>query len=168
MQDGREGGARIFDVEVELAGLEGFVDQQRAAEVGFAFDGDAGAGFDVLGEELGEDDLLGEEFGADGDFGLRRFVTSGNEVKEGQEIKEVNESERSAGHVSGKFSWVRGRKNLTQRTPQDTPEEEGNDLRRKRTNAPRKRGEDCDQKKRRGEVFASLAMAGSLVHRVIQ
>src|SRR5437879_1330140 len=97
MQDGREGGAGIFDVEVEFAGLEGFVDQQRAAEVGFAFDGDAGAGFDVLGEELGEDDLLSEEFGADGDFGLRRFLTSGNEVKEGQEIEEVNESERRAG-----------------------------------------------------------------------
>src|SRR5437016_1642309 len=117
MQDGREGGAGIFDVEVELAGLEGFVDQQRAAEVGFAFDGDAGAGFDVLGEELGEDDLLGEEFGADGDFGLRRFVTSGNEVKEGQEIKEVNESERSAGHVSGKFSWVREEESNTENTP---------------------------------------------------
>src|SRR2546430_3279493 len=124
MQDGSEGGAGVFDVEVKFAGLECFVDQQRAAEVGFAVDGDAGAGFDVLGEELGEDDLLSEEFGADGDFGLRRFVTSGNEVKEGQEIKKVNESERSAEHVSGKFSWVKGRKNLTQRTPQDTPEEE--------------------------------------------
>src|SRR5437879_13895319 len=101
MQDGREGGAGIFDVEVELAGLEGFVDQQRAAEVGFAFDGDAGAGFDVLGEERGEDDLLSEEFGADGDFGLRRVLTSGNEVKEGQEIEEAKEDDCNEEHVSG-------------------------------------------------------------------
>ena len=38
------------------------MDQEGAAEIGFALDVDGGAGFDVLGEELGEDDLLGEEF----------------------------------------------------------------------------------------------------------
>jgi hypothetical protein len=38
------------------------VDEERAAEIGFTDDGDAGAGFDVLGEEFGEDDLLGEKF----------------------------------------------------------------------------------------------------------
>jgi hypothetical protein len=37
-----------------------------AAEIGFAFDVDASARFDVLGEQLGEDDLFGEKFGADG------------------------------------------------------------------------------------------------------
>ena len=46
------------------------MDEESAAEIGFALDGDAGAGFDVLGEKFGEDDLLGEEFGADGDFGF--------------------------------------------------------------------------------------------------
>jgi hypothetical protein len=91
VQDGGEGGAGVFDVEVELAGEEGFVDEERAAEVGFAHDGDAGAGFDVLGEELGEDDLLGEEFGADGDFSLRRFVAGGEEVEDVKEEKEVKE-----------------------------------------------------------------------------
>ena len=48
------------------------MDQQRAAEIGFAFHVDAGARFDVLGEEFGEDDLFGEKFGADYDLIFRR------------------------------------------------------------------------------------------------
>src|SRR5467141_2322716 len=111
IQDGGEGGAGVFDVEVELAGLECFVDQESAAEVGLALDGDAGAGFDVLGDELGEDDLLGEEFGADDDFGLRRSVASGeevNEVKEIKEVKEVKESQASARHVRRPSVYARG------------------------------------------------------------
>jgi hypothetical protein len=39
------------------------VDEERAAEIGFAHDVNAGARFDVLGEKFGEDDLLGEKFG---------------------------------------------------------------------------------------------------------
>ena len=70
VEDGRERGAGVFDVEIEFAGEESFLAEERAAEIGFAIDVDAGAGFDVLGEEFGEDDLLGEEFGADGDVGL--------------------------------------------------------------------------------------------------
>jgi len=49
IQDGNEGGAGVFDVEVELASFEGFVDKQCATEVGFALDGDASFSFDVLG-----------------------------------------------------------------------------------------------------------------------
>src|SRR6267378_398866 len=108
IQDGGEGGAGVFDVEVELAGLECFVDQESAAEVGLALDGDAGAGFDVLGDELGEDDLLGEEFGADDDFGLRRLVAGGEEVNEVQQIKEAKESEASARHVRKPSGDARG------------------------------------------------------------
>lgn len=62
VEDSSEGRAGVLDVEVEVTGEEGFVDEKRAAEIGLAFDGDAGAGFNVLGEKLGENDLLGEEF----------------------------------------------------------------------------------------------------------
>jgi hypothetical protein len=98
IEDGGEGGAGVFDVKVELAGEDGFVDKEGAAEIGLAHDRYAGFGFDVLGEELGEDDLLGEEFGADGDFGLRRFVTGGKEIEETEEDKEAKERKRSAAH----------------------------------------------------------------------
>jgi hypothetical protein len=115
IQDGGEGGAGVFDVEVELADEERFVDEEGAAEVGLANDGDAGASFDVLGEELGEDDLFGEELGADGDFGLRRFVAGREKADEVYEIKEVKETKSCAAHVRWKFSWDKRRKNLAQR-----------------------------------------------------
>jgi hypothetical protein len=82
VEDGGEGGAGVFDVEVELARLESFVDEERATKVGLADDGDAGAGFDVLGEELGKDDLFSEEFGADGDVGLLWRAARGQEKSE--------------------------------------------------------------------------------------
>jgi hypothetical protein len=66
VEDSGEGGAGVFDVEIEVAGEQGFLAEERAAEIGFAVDVNAGAGFDVLGEEFGEDNLLGEKFGADG------------------------------------------------------------------------------------------------------
>jgi hypothetical protein len=69
-EDGGERGAGVFDIKIEVAGEEGFLAEERAAEIGFAIDVDAGAGFDVLGEEFGEEDLLGEKFGSDGDVGL--------------------------------------------------------------------------------------------------
>jgi len=62
VENGGEGGAGIFNVEIEVAGEERFVDQESATEIGFALDGDVCSGFDVLGEEFGEDDLLGEKF----------------------------------------------------------------------------------------------------------
>jgi hypothetical protein len=105
VEDGGEGGAGVFDIKVELACLESFVDKERAAEVGLADDGDAGAGFDVLSEEFGEDNLFGEELGADGDSGLWRFVASGKEVEEVKETKEVKERGKSAAHVGASFSW---------------------------------------------------------------
>jgi hypothetical protein len=95
VEDGGESGAGVFDVEVEFACEEGFVDEEGAAEVGRAKDRDGGFCFDVLGKELGEDDLLGEEFGADGDFGLGRLAArrkAGNEVKETNEVKESGSS----------------------------------------------------------------------------
>jgi hypothetical protein len=66
VEDGGQGRAGVFDVEIEVAGEERLLAKERAAEIGFAIDVYSGAGFDVLGEKLGENDLLGEKFGADG------------------------------------------------------------------------------------------------------
>ena len=68
VQDSVEGRAGVLHVKIDLAGLHGFVDQQSAAEIGFALHVNAGARFDVLGEEFGENDLFGEKFGADYDL----------------------------------------------------------------------------------------------------
>jgi hypothetical protein len=51
----------------------------------------AGAGFDVLREEFGEDDLLGEEFGTDSDVGLRRAAA-------GEENCERHDQEKGGAH----------------------------------------------------------------------
>jgi hypothetical protein len=75
------------------------VNEESAAEIGLALDEDGGLGFDVLGEEFGEDDLLGEKFGANDDFSLGRLVTGGREEKEVEEIKEVKELGLSATHI---------------------------------------------------------------------
>jgi len=66
VEDCGEGRAGVFDVEIEVAGEERLLAKERAAEIGFAVDVNAGARFDVLGEKLSEYDLLGEKFGADG------------------------------------------------------------------------------------------------------
>ncbi len=72
VEDSGERRAGVFNIEIEVAGFEGSVNEERAAEVGLAHDGDSRAGFDVLGEEFRKDDLLGEELGADGDSGRTR------------------------------------------------------------------------------------------------
>ncbi len=100
IEDRGEGRAGVFDVEVERAGFESFVDEQGAAEVGFALNGDAGLGFNVLGEEFGEDDLLGKEFGADGDFGWMRRTT-----RRRIERSEQQKSEERVAHVRWKCPW---------------------------------------------------------------
>ncbi len=66
VEDGGQGGAGVFDIEIEIAGEERLLAQERAAEIGLAIDMYSGARFDVLGEKLGENNLLGEKFGADG------------------------------------------------------------------------------------------------------
>src|ERR1700722_11602495 len=76
VEDGGQCRAGVFDVKIEVPGEDGFVNQKSTAEVGFAIDGDVGAGLNVLGQELGQDDLLGEKFGADGQVGLRGFAAS--------------------------------------------------------------------------------------------
>src|ERR1700730_7365431 len=50
VKDGGQGGAGVFDVKVEVAGEESFLAEERAAEIGFAVDVEAGAGLDLLGE----------------------------------------------------------------------------------------------------------------------
>ena len=72
VQNGVQRGAGVLHVEIDLAGLHGFVNQQRAAEIGFALHVDAGARFNVLGEQFGQDDLFGEKFGTDYDLRFRR------------------------------------------------------------------------------------------------
>jgi hypothetical protein len=105
IQDSGKGSAGVFDVEIELAGFEGFVDEERAAEVGFTLDEDAGFGFDVLCKEFGEDDLFGEKLGADSDFGWRSLVAGGEKVKEVKEVEEVKETELCTAHVKWNGSW---------------------------------------------------------------
>ena len=50
VEDGGEGRAGVFDVEIQLAGKESLVDEERAAEVRLANDGNPSAGFDVLSQ----------------------------------------------------------------------------------------------------------------------
>jgi hypothetical protein len=96
VEDGGEGGAGVFDIEVEVPGEQRFLAEECAAEIGFAFDVNASAGFDVLGEELREDNLLGEKFRADGDVRLLRLAAGQRkEVKDG---KEVEEAKKAAAH----------------------------------------------------------------------
>src|ERR1700682_2085291 len=49
VEDRGECGAGVLDVKIELAGFEGFVDEEGAAEIRLALDWDASLGFDVLG-----------------------------------------------------------------------------------------------------------------------
>ena len=62
IEDSGQSRARVFDVEIELAGKQGFVDEKRAAKVRLADDRNARFCFNVLGKKLREDDLFGEEF----------------------------------------------------------------------------------------------------------
>jgi hypothetical protein len=102
VEDGGERGAGVFDVEVEFAGEKSFLAEERAAEIGFSVDVDAGAGFDVLGEEFGEDDLLGEKFRADGDVGLGGAA--------GNEREDKREQEESAMHCCNVSQFELGEK----------------------------------------------------------
>src|SRR3989454_11295391 len=61
VQNGSEGGARVFDVEIQLAGKEGFVDEKRPAEIGLSNDKESGFRFDVPRQELAQRDLVGEQ-----------------------------------------------------------------------------------------------------------
>ncbi len=96
VEDGSEGRARVLDIEVEVAGEERFLAEERAAEIRFAFDVDASAGFDVLGEELREDDLLREKFGADDEVRLLRLAAG--QTKEIKDGREVEEAQKGAAH----------------------------------------------------------------------
>src|SRR5260370_15727759 len=61
VEDGGQRGAGVFDVEIELAGEKCVVDETRAAKIRLSDDGNAGPGFNVLGQEFGDHDLLGEK-----------------------------------------------------------------------------------------------------------
>src|SRR6266436_7877607 len=123
VEHGGEGSTGVFHIEVKLAGLESSVHEERAAEVGLANDGDAGAGFDVLGEKFSEDNLLGEKLGADGDFGLRSMVASREEISEVKEIKEAKESAIGAVHVRRPLAFVREGRGENRRGGRGAPRE---------------------------------------------
>jgi hypothetical protein len=100
VEDCGQGGAGVLDIEVEVAGEERFLTEECAAEIGFAFDVNAGASFDVLGEELGEYDLFGEKFGTDGQMGLV-FSAAGKNRKRERDEKDNAETlkgRREEGH----------------------------------------------------------------------
>jgi hypothetical protein len=82
VEDGGKRRASVFDVEVELAGEQSFVDEECSTEVRLANDGDASFRFDMLCEKFCENNLLGEKFGADSDFGLRRSSATRKEIHE--------------------------------------------------------------------------------------
>lgn len=92
VEDRGESGAGVFDVEIEVAGEEGLLDEEGAAEIGLADDENASASFNVLCEKLGEDHLFGEEFGADSEMRSRRFATGDGKESEVKEIKQVKDS----------------------------------------------------------------------------
>src|SRR5580704_10025073 len=54
-------GARIFDVQVQIAVKHCFMHQKGATKIGLSFDGDASTGFYVLREKLRQDNLLGKK-----------------------------------------------------------------------------------------------------------
>jgi hypothetical protein len=78
VEDGRESGAGILDVKIELTGFEGFVDEEGAAEIRLPINRYARFGFNVLGEKFGKNDLLGEELGTDSDFGAAGCTAGGS------------------------------------------------------------------------------------------
>src|SRR2546426_7540256 len=103
VEDSGERGAGVLNIEIEVAGFEGFVDEERAAEVGLAHDGDSRASFDVLGEEFRKDDLLGEKLGADSDSGRTRRMARGKTKRDGSD-----QNEKGAAHIRRLSGGARG------------------------------------------------------------
>src|ERR1700722_14181198 len=66
----------VLDVKIDLPRLHGFVNQQSAAKICFALHVNAGTGFDMLGEQLGEYNLFCKKFGADNDLRFWRVTRS--------------------------------------------------------------------------------------------
>ena len=91
-------GAGVFDIKVNVTVEKSFVHQQSAAEIGFANDGDAGAGLDVLGEEFGEDYLFGEKFGRDDQVRSCGLAAGGENRDDGEQgCEEKKETAESIG-----------------------------------------------------------------------
>ena len=67
MEDGGQRGARVLDVDIDVARAQRPIADERAAEIEPAFDLDTRLRLDRLREELAEQDLLGEVLRADAD-----------------------------------------------------------------------------------------------------
>ena len=67
MEDGRQRGAGVFDIDVDVAGEQRAIADQRAAEIQPAIDRQAGVALDRLRQQLAEHQLLGEVLRADDD-----------------------------------------------------------------------------------------------------
>src|SRR5260370_39240066 len=61
VENGGGRGAGVFNVEGELAGQEGFVDEEWAAKGRFSNDRGAGFGFGVLSQQVGEHHIVAEK-----------------------------------------------------------------------------------------------------------
>ena len=99
-QDGGESRARIFGVEVHLSGEHGAVADKRAAQIQPAIDPQGCMGFDLLGQQLGEDDLFGEIFGA-GNHGVLARAPATPESRQGSaEQRQGIPSREALGHFA--------------------------------------------------------------------
>ena len=67
LEDGGQRGAAVFDVQVDVAGLNRAVADERAAEIEPPIDGKPCVALDRLRHQLAENHLLGEVLGADDD-----------------------------------------------------------------------------------------------------
>src|SRR6202162_1616372 len=85
--------AGVLDVKINLAGLHRFMDQQSSAKICFALHVNAGAGFDVLRKQLGENNLFREKFGAD--YDLRFWCATRREERYDQDQGKESAHERT-------------------------------------------------------------------------
>jgi len=86
LENGGQGCAGVFGVNIDSSGEDGLVADEGAGKVEPALDREMGARFDDLCEELSENQLLGEIFGADYDtVRMSGAAGYGQEQREGQE-----------------------------------------------------------------------------------
>ena len=78
-EDGSEGGAGVFGVNVDASAENGLVADVAAGEIEAALDREVSLVFDLLGDDFAEDELFGEVFGADDDAGLAGGAAGGEE-----------------------------------------------------------------------------------------
>ena len=71
MEDRRQRGSGVFDVDIDVAGQERAIADQRTAQIETPPDGQAGVALDRLRDDLAENQLLGEVLRSDDDHARR-------------------------------------------------------------------------------------------------